>query len=312
MGYSRGTAQGDLLVVVGLLILLGIAWFILGGPENSRARSGPFLSLPQPFGSGDAYSVPRVSLSGGDGDDTGGGGSGDSTFEILTNYLGTFAEERSPYAEYITFEKGRADSSIENEYLIVRASASLPQRTVITGWRVESTATSLGAQIGNAAELLFTGSAASEVALAMNPGDTVYIVTGRSPIGASFRTNRCTGYFEQFQDFTPKLKLECPRAKEEAARVFGAAITDQCRAVVDDIDRCTLETDTTTADTQCRNFITETLTYNGCVAAHKNTPGFYGNEWYLYLKRDQELWKEEYERIRLVDENKKVVGAIRY
>lgn len=307
----------DLFIVIFLLVGLGIAWYYTGGPDRALSRSGPFLSLPSSRTYGPAYPVPGVSLGSStrreNEEITGRGGS--SFFSSFTNYLGTFKESRSPYAEYVRLEKGRADADIKDEYVVIKTLAGAPERTVITGWRIESTATSLGTIIGQAADLPFIGQSTAENPIALGPKSTVYLATGRSPVGISFRTNLCAGYFEQFQDFSPRLKLECPRPDDEALRVIGVgAYTDECRDIVGDINRCelTLNAIAPKAGIQCQNFIQEKLTYNGCINDHKNDPGFYKDEWYLYLKRDQELWKNRYERIRLLDENGKTVGVISY
>ncbi len=304
-------AKRDLLIVVLLMVALGVAWYYTGGATNEAARSGPFFS----FSRDQEYtlpvftvpSVPRIK-SGDSPEDT-------PSVSTITNYLGTFNEERSPYAEYVSLEESGARFGAPDEYLTIRTAFNMPNRITITGWRIESTATGYGATIPEAAELPFLGSVnvATPVSLAAN--QVVYLVTARSPNGTSFRTNVCTGYFEQFQDFEPRLRLECPSPTEEADRYFAfGTLNDECYDILETLGRCTFNVQSIpfSAGTQCEQFIHNELSYNGCINRHKNEPKFYKDTWYLYIGRDQELWRSRSERIRLLDENGKVVDVVSY
>lgn len=317
MKVVRGTAAGDLLIVILLLIALGVAWFYAGGPSSALTHSGPFLSLPAPYGnsSGTAYTVPTVTnVGGGTGSSGSNTNSNESPVTTFSNYLGTFNEIESPYAKYVSLDRGTADSDYAQEYMTVRIASNAPQKITVSGWRIESTASGLGTTLPGATLLPNMGDINTNAPVALSAGDTAYIVTGRSPVGTSFRTNMCTGYFAQFQTFKPSLRLDCPSPEDEAARVMGGSYTDACHDTVNSIDRCDLMVSSVPAQAgaACQNFIQSTLTYNGCANAHKNDPAFYRNMWYLYLNRDQELWKSRYERIRLVDENGKVISVVTY
>lgn len=303
-------ATRDLFIVIFLLVALGVAWYYSGGTASDLARSGPFFTLPQQGVGIPAYTVPGVEYT----PATVEGGGVDS-ITTITNYLGTFDEERSPYAAHVSLEEGNARSGHASEYVTIRMAYNAPQKITVTGWRLESTATGLGIALPQAAELPFLGTVNGATPVALSAGQTVYVVTGRSPNGTSFRTNICTGYFEQYQNFTPPLRLDCPSPQEEADRVLSTGnYGDECYDVVRTLSRCTLTVASIPASTgtQCQEFIQNTLTYNGCINAHKNLPKFYKDEWYLFLNRDQELWRSRSERIRLIDENGKVVDAVTY
>lgn len=302
--------QQDLLIVILLMAALGVAWYYTGGTRNNLAHESPLFSLP---GSGGpnraAYSVPGVELSKAPDSEK------DEGPTTLTNYLGKSEEYPSPYAKYVVLEEGNARSGSESEYLIIRTLSSAPGPTTMTGWKLESTATGMSASIPQAATLPFLGSVNSPSPVSMGPGQTAYVVTGRSPNGTSFRTNICTGYFEQFQNFNPGLKLECPLASQEADTYFTTgSLNDECYDIVRSIPRCTLVLTSVpaSAGTQCNTFITTEVSYNGCINRHKNDAKFYKDDWYIYIGRDQELWRSRSERIRLLDENGKVVGVVNY
>lgn len=305
------TPQQDLLVVVLLMVALGVAWYYTGGTMNDLARESPFFSLPESGGPGlPAYNVPGVAIEKipeKEGESTGP--------TIITNYLGTIEENPSPYAKYVSLEEGNARSGVDSEHLVIRISYDAPQGVTVTGWKLESTATGLQASIPQAAALPFLGSVNSPGPATMGKGQSAYVITARSPNGTSFRTNICTGYFEQFQNFTPSLRIECPSPQEEATTFFTAgSYSDECNDIVRALPRCTLVVQSipASAGVQCEQFISSTLSYNGCINAHKNDAKFYKDDWYLFLNRDQELWRSRSERIRLLDENGKVVDVVTY
>ena len=301
----------DLVIVVLLLVALGVAWYYTGGTANPLARSGPLFTLPQQGYGIPAYVVPSVQYTPAPTDQ----GYNPNAVTTISNYLGTFDERPSPYSAYVTLEQSGASSGLENEYLTLRVSYNAPQKITVTGWRIESSATTIGVSLPQAAELPFLGNVNNPSTVSLSPGQTAYIITGRAPSGTSFRTNMCTGYFEQFQNFNPPLRLECPSPQDEATRALATGnYTQGCYDVVRTLGRCTLTFASIPVDagSACQSFIQDTLTYNGCINAHKNEPKFYRDEWYLYLNRDQELWRQRSERIRLLDENGRVVDVVSY
>ena len=321
MKQPRGTAGGDFFFFLFFIIVLGVVWAMTGGPGRDISRAGPFLNPPFPFGEGTAYTVPGVSIpksadkpKGG----SGGGGSGtiDDIVTSIKTVFGTITEEKSLYAGSVTLTAGRAKAtSAGDEYVILKTSKTTGQMN-ISDWRLESTATGVGAMLGDAVYLPFAGQANEELSVAVGPGTTMYIGTGLSPLGVSFRVNICSGYFETTEDYSPKLKNDCPAPEDELEGPLGAGFvpTDACSDFVARINQCevTLTGVPIKVGSACEEFIYEDLTYNGCVAAHKSEPDFYKNEWYIYLDRSQELWKSKSERIRLVDESGKVITSVSY
>ena len=302
--------QQDLLIVIFLMVALGVAWYYTGGTQNDLARTNPFFTPP-----GETnylpYSVPGVTQDPivgtakpeGDGPTT------------VTTTIGTITENPSPYAKYVVLEEGNARSGTGSEYLVIRTLSNTPQPITMTGWKLESTATGFSASLPQAATLPFLGGVNSPSPVSMGPNQTAYVVTGRSPNGTSFRTNICTGYFEQFQNFTPALRLECPSPTEESEKFFTpGSLTDECYDIVRTLPRCTLVLQSIpgSAGTACEQFVSSKLSYNGCINAHKNDARFYKDDWYLFIGRDQELWRSRSERIRLIDESGKVVDVVSY
>lgn len=326
--YARGAAGADLIFFIFFLIVLGIVWALTGGPSRDISREGAFLNPPFPLGSGEAYDVPGVSIprvnTQRDAHTT-----TNTDIEEEPNTLqsiiarirgeqtGISTEDMSPYAGKVTFERGRPkNSSAETEYLKLETQSTVDGRIVISDWRVESAISLRGTTLGDAAYLPYSGQVNTESPVALGPDITIFVVSGRSPIGASFRVNTCTGYFAQFQEFTPDLREECPHPEDELKRVTNVDFipNDACINFVENIRRCTFTTGSIPQQvgSACQNFILNELTYNGCVNAHKNEADFYKNEWYIYLDRDQELWNNTSDRIRLLDEDGLIVDELSY
>lgn len=317
----------ELVIFILFIIALGVIWAMTGGPDRATSRDGWFLSPSFNPGDWQSSGLPYVEL-----------GVPASTerpqetrpstereragsmWDFLTRFragTGEIEEEDSPYRGTVSLSIGNARSSdVHNEYMIIRTNRDLATPITISGWRLESTVSGLGATIGQGALLPFVGQVNTELPISVGANMTLYVSTGRSPVGVSFRTNMCTGYFSQFQSFNPRLSASCPRPSDELYRSAGAHFVpnEECVRFVERIPRCTF---TQTAipgavGSQCQTFILERLTYNGCITNHKDTAGFYGDEWRIYLSRDQTLWRSSTERIRLLDEHGKVVDSVTY
>ena len=284
---------------------------------------------PFPLGSGNAYRVPAVNipLEGSVKNDSGSGGArrGNNGTGVISNIIARFrntntgiaSKDTSPYASVVSLSAGGVKEGDPNdEYLVLKTNGDVDGRITISDWRIESLVTSTGTSIGGASPLPLSGQINSESPVALGSNATVYLTTGRSPVGTSLRVNACTGYFAQFQDFSPNLRKECPLPENELRNSVSANFTPNtaCSDFVDGLSRCTLTTTgiPSEAGSACQNFIQNNLTYNGCVAAHKGGATFYKDEWRIYLDRDQELWRQSGEHIRLLDENGLIIASVSY
>jgi hypothetical protein len=151
--------------------------------------------------------------------------------------------------------------------------------------------------------------------IVLSPGERATVISGQSPIGASFRENKCIGYFSTFQKFSPTLPQNCPSPSDELASAYGTGyIRDAaCIDYVNKLSRCQVVlSPPVTISGACQSFVVKYLNYNGCVDAHKNDPDFLGNTWRIYLGRSSSMWRTKHELVKLLDVNGKTVDAFSY
>lgn len=306
-------AKSDLVFVIMVIIALGFVWVFTGGPERARDQ-GVFIKPPAPLSTGETYgeinignSQIKVSTNGGT------SGSDTSTEQAEIN---TSSSEFENKINIKSSSTGPKKTSALTEYITLNASSRNKESISITGWQLESIISKKKVTIGGATEVYVSGLVNSEPPLRLAPGESVIISTGMSPIGASFKVNKCSGYLEQFQDFSPKLSKQCPRPNDEFEEIVSSIPTTDlvCEDFVDDISRCEMELTAfpAGASSQCTEFVSDTLNYTGCVDNHRNDLNFFNDQWRVFLGRDTELWREKRETIRLIDNSGKVVDTYTY
>jgi len=229
--------------------------------------------------------------------------------------------KRSPYYGKIRMsnisELGGTDPN--REYLTLSTNLEKNENLKITGWYLKSEVTGYYAVIAKAALLPFPFTK-TESGVILQQDDAVILTKGFSPIGISFRTNKCTGYFEENRTFTPDLSLQCPRPIDEKLPNFSNVYdrNDECISVIERIPRCTTKDSEfirglpDTVPSTCKDYITNQINYNTCVALHFGDTDFPGNEYRLYLNKFGPLWRTTHDTINLHDENGLVVDSISY
>ena len=312
-----------------ILLALAIVWFLSGGPDRESAKN-PFIDPPNPVGSGKTYGISFFSGKEGRASTS----SDEEQKGSIEEQLKTIGEETarvkdelekaqekaslSEYSDLITFSKGGATAtSPDKEYLQIILSKAVKNKVIITGWELKSLISGVSVKIGEASWLPRLGGLNTKNTIVLSPGDKAIINTGRSPIGISFRTNICSGYFSQFQNFYPSLRRDCPDPYKDIEEKYlngPNAYNDQCLDFIDRIQRCYINTISLPLNmqSQCQDFVTKKINYNSCIDTHKNDENFYGVEWRIYLSRDTELWKSKREVIKLIDGVGKTIGTITY
>ena len=213
------------------------------------------------------------------------------------------------------YVSGAGSAQPNNEY--VQLSVAQNAAPVdISGWTLESEATGNAAVIPKGTETPHSGIVNAVQDIVLEPGETAIVESGQSPIGASFRENKCIGYFSQFQSFSPSLPQDCPSTLNELAAHYGDSyyVRDAtCIDYVKTLNRCqAVLTPPTTVSGTCQSFLVKYLNYNGCVDAHENDADFLDSTWRIYLGRTTPLFRTQHEVVKLLDTQGRTVDAFAY
>lgn len=229
--------------------------------------------------------------------------------------------KRSPYygKVYLSNISNLNDPEPNREYMKLSTNLDDKEILTITGWYLKSEITGKYVIIGGASLLPFPFKK-TESPIKIQDGDSVYLTKGFSPIGISFRTNKCTGYFEENREFTPNLPMQCPTARNEKLPTFSN-IEDrnqECLDILYSIPRCSTRGSAFTrnfADTvpqSCKTYIETQINYESCVAKHFGDTDFPGNEYRVYFNKFGPLWQKNNDTINLYDENGLIIDTIKY
>lgn len=270
-----------------IFLMIALIWLFTGGPLRPSAKSGLFLFKPQEKAA-EQITRPLEQITGGEPIPAPGKEGPDTATLNIRN-----ARESDPQKEYIEIQASKENKNPLN----------------ITGWTVGGKI-GLNIAIGRGAILYLPGQNNPQQDIVLKPGEKAIIVTGMSQLGTSFRLNKCAGYFEQFQDFTPRLPRECPLAEDEN---LPNNLKDACLDFIEKIGRCEVaEFLPPSMDQTCQGYISTKISYKSCVEIHKNDADFYKPEWRIYLGRKEELWKRSRETITLTDQNGKTIDSKSY
>ena len=315
--------QSDLFLFFGILILIFVVWVATGGPSRPISFAGPYITPITTTG----VKATGYSLS------SGGGSSAASTQQEerqigtaeqdVVNLQKSLAEAAhfgtpSTFKGLVTISHNvgpLGNTDPEKEYVTISVSSRATTGIDISGWRIGSETLGYSLKIPEGVNMPESAIVNGFAPIVLSAGQSAIITTGESPVGMSFRENECTGYFDQFQDFTPSLPQLCPTPSSEFSRFYlgNQHNFDVCKQYVDSVRRCTAPLDTpSNLSGDCITFIDNYLDYNGCFAAHQNDLGFLGTQWRIYLGRDDEFFTEAHDTIKLFDTAGNTVDAFSY
>ncbi|MCR4333458.1 MAG: hypothetical protein NUV60_00315 [Patescibacteria group bacterium] len=315
----------DAWFFIGVFVFIFLIWAATGGPLHPIAFTGPRLAAPQELGGGTYLQLPRapfgiggtgnnVSLPGSSsgGGSVGGSGSSDGSSTFSNGVFGT----PSPYRNAVRMNHyvSSAGSDPKNEYLELSIAQGSGIPIDLSEWTLVSDVSGNAKNIPRGTEVPSSGTINAAQDIVLQPGVRALIISGRSPIGASFRENKCIGYFSSFQQFSPQLPQNCPAPSTELSSFYSGSIRDTgCIDYVNRLSRCQVVlTPPTTVSGSCQSFLVKYLNYNGCVSAHQNDADFLGDTWRIYLGRTNAMWRTQHELVKLLDVNGKTVDAFSY
>ena len=287
-------------------LILWFVWILLGQAVNVTFKTG-FWAPVGPYEITDVYGVIP---------------DGSNPPKIDGKNIG----QLSPLSGKLTIAKKYSylDSQIDNpskEMLYIIANIHNKEPVKISGLILQSLITGNIAIIPKGAEIYKLGQVNQVNDIYLKPGQAAMIYTGSSPLSVSFRENKCSGYLNDLNTFTPPLnRFWCPRAKEiipntvENIKKYG----DACMDAINNLQSCKYFTSSNKyfdkVSPQCREKLTQDLTYDACVARSSGDKNFFpvNSAWRVYLELPQRLWKDKYEVIKLMDKDGKTIFVTSY
>lgn len=302
---------GDVLkFYLGIIVVMFFLWLFLGGP-NSKESAGrrPLFSSPtitQPSNTMKKEPQPtkeeiEVELQ-----------AAEEKAIIIQKDIEDI-KISSPYKGKVSLGVGLArNTTPAQQYLTLQVNPLFKEQIPITGWKIRSKITGRNAVIGQAPQIPDLPSRSQLQPISIKAGDTIAVITGRSPVQTSFRLNLCTGYFTETKTFTPDLHNDCPRASSDP-RLNPYNYDDPCLDYIETIPVCRRPKNIPQNLTiSCKDYLNNEIGYSACVRANEKTAGFFKNEWYIYLGSDTLLWKQKREELELIDTNNKLVDTLEY
>jgi len=319
----------DAWFFIGVFLFIFLIWIATGGPLHPIAFTGPSLAQPDVLGGGTYLQLPRAQNGVGSSNVTlpgssngqflpSGTVSGVTSAPVPTFVGGSVFGTPSLYRGIVFLNHsvsspGSPDPRNESIQVSVSQNAGLP--VDLSQWTLESDASGAAVSIPRGTAIPTSGTVNAAQDIILSPGEQAIITSGQSPIGASFRENKCIGYFSTFQTFSPSLPLNCPVPSDELAKFYGPTYLRDasCIDFVNRLPRCQVSlSPPATVSGACQSFLVQYLNYNGCVAAHRNDADFNGTTWRIYLGRTNSMWRTQHELVKLLDKEGKTVDAFSY
>lgn len=200
-----------------------------------------------------------------------------------------------------------------NEYAALSANLNDNETVMITGWKLRSTVTGREIVIGGAANVPIVG-VRDQSPISLPANAEVIVSTGISPIGTSFRINKCAGFLEEKKNFQPSIWTHCPSAIDHAPPLSGV-INDVCLDYIEDLPRCKIPKERDFPDNltnACETFLKTKVNYENCVINHVADSDFLESEWRVYTGLGGIWGREKRENIQLLDNSGKVVDTYSY
>jgi hypothetical protein len=328
--------EHDAWFFIGIFVFIFLIWIATGGPLHPIAFTGPRLAQPDVLGGGTYLQLPRAGIGIGNshaclspgcpgyysvGGTVSGGGTtaGSGVQTVPSGVPGVILTPPSPYRNMVSlgnYVSNASSTDARKEYVQIYVAQNASASVDITNWVLQSGATGRAEIIPKGTRVPTSGAVNAVDDIILRPGDRAIIVSGESPVGASFSENKCIGYFGGFQVFTPALPQTCPSAADELAASYGTPYIHDpsCIDYAKSLPRCktAVPPSYTNLSLTCQEFLESHINYNACLTLHQNDPDFGGTTWRIYLGRKKSMWRTKYEVVELLDDRGKTVATFNY
>lgn len=272
-----------------------------GGPIATGPGRGAEVENPQPaargfFGFGGVPSAPppaAVPLP------------GESPFKGKVTIVRAVRSGEDPSDEHVTIRYGGGF------FGLFRQSSAGDQPVNVTGWSIASRRSSVTIpRAYNIPEI-----DAVEQDIILPAGGQVNILTGTPAYQKNFRENDCTGYLNEFYEFTPSLSNSCADSRPNRGELLARGFNGECIEVIEDVPACRVPRGPFQAGvigSECIDYMNRNLNYAGCVANFRDRRDFLGDTWRVSLRRPSKLFDPLHDRVVLRDRQGLLVDEFEY
>lgn len=302
-------AMKELKYFILIVIILAFVWFFTGGSFRPSSKSGWFLNKPtlNLIPTGEISGTKNLSEK-----------TGQASLKQTSSAesVQSSSIQDSVSSDFATLKTTMArELSPDQEYVEIAADRKNKNPIKITGWKLKGKI-GFAIAIGKGTSYVYSDVANQpQEDVYLGPGEKAIIITGKSPIGTSFKLNKCAGYFGKFHTFTPELSAECPLLRNEELPI-NLSNNDQCLDYIDQIPACatiaSIPYKNSSLSSSCQDYVTQNTNYKTCLEKHKNDSDFSLPEWRIYLERNEEMWKEKRETITLYDDKNNIIDSKSY
>ena len=232
--------------------------------------------------------------------------SGTSAINSADIPAGFTASQLSPYFHKVRLSSVSAGSSYSIGQISLYASFSDNAAVNVTGWTIRA---HYGGEIVPQAVNFYEPSGlAAESDIILRSGDYVNIYSSASAIGENLRLNKCTGYLENNNHFTPSLPQDCPSIDRSDIRGFSGA----CQNYISSLYGCRLPDPNPPVpqnDYGCLSYLT-TINFKGCYDRHTGDSNFLSHEWRVWT--NYRFLDQYHDQLLLLDKNGLLVDVYQY
>ena len=188
----------------------------------------------------------------------------------------------------------------------LRASYFDSGKINITGWKIKSIQRG-ETIIGKGINLPQFDAAPSNIWL--SSGERADIILGLSPLAVNFRVNNCFGWLNNLYNLGYSLNY-CPGGFRLGDL---AGLDSACQDLILRAGSCRMpsENDLNKSSYKCREWAGKNMTYNACVAGHKNDSDFYKG-WKIYTGNNNQIFDPLHDSIELHDQNGLLIDSYEY
>ncbi len=321
-------AMKDLRAFILIMVILAFVWLFTGGPLRPSSKSGWFLNKPQQKAAqetkkqteeilGTKSSASFIEADQNSYSKQASSSSSKSKVQNISAGQASSSSKSSLMSDFTTIKtRGSKETEPNEEYVEIKADKKNKNPMKITGWKLKGKS-GFDIIIGKGAFYVYASADSQpQEDIYLKPGEKAVIITGSSPIGTSFKLNKCAGYFEQFHEFTPELDTECPLLRDEELPT-SLINNDDCLDYIDRVSSCQTIISipykySFKLSSSCQDYVLQNANYKTCLENHKDDSDFYLPEWRVYLDRNEELWKKKRETITLYDSKNNIIDSRSY